>query len=395
MAIKVAIIGCGGMAGGHLNSYLQIWETVPGKVELTAMCDPVRERAENFANKVKDVTGKKPVIYDDTDEMLSKENLDGADICSPHAFHHVNAVKCLDAGVNVIVEKPIGVTVKATHAIIEAAKRNGKIAATAENIRRMPSRRTSYWLMNEKKMLGDMRMFFAQHASYRAPNPSDGWHWRLDLMLGGGGMVMDSGAHYCDTIRYLFGDPDTVYARVSQLEDLKATKDGDIVKNEQEDTWAATINFKQGTVGLWTCTWAAPGHSFNQVVYYGSEGCLLDSGDIFHGPFDEAKVIMKDGTEYPMSQLIEEFMNSLGEEGKNKLFPHGFTDGVLLECYDFVDAIENNRPPEVTAEMGLRAKSICESIYESGACEQAVKYEDIVAGKVNKYQKPIDDCWGL
>jgi len=395
MAVKVAIIGCGGMAGGHLNSYLRIWQTVPGKVELTAMCDPVKERAENFANKVKDVTGKKPIVYDDTDKMLAKESLDGADICSPHAFHHINAVKCLNTGVNVIVEKPIGVTVKATHAIIEAAKRNGKIAATAENIRRMPSRRTSYWLMNEKKMLGDMRMFFAQHASYHAPNPSDRWHWRLDLMLGGGGMVMDSGAHYCDTIRYLFGDPDTIYARVSQLEDLKATKEGKIVKNDQEDTWAATINFKQGTVGLWTCTWAAPGHNFNQVVYYGSEGCLLDSGDIFHGPFEGAKVILKNGTEYPMSQLTEEFMNSLGEEGKNKLFPHGFTDGVLLECYDFVDAIENNRPPDVTAEMGLRAKSICESIYESAACGQAVNYEDVVAGRINKYQKPIDDCWGL
>ena len=96
-----------------------------------------------------------------------------------------------------------------------------------------------------------------------------------------------------------------------------------------------------------------------------------------------------------MSQLTEEFMTSLGEEGKNKLFPHGFTDGVLLECYDFVDAIENNRPPDVTAEMGLRAKSICESIYESAACGQAVNYEDIVAGRINKYQKPIDDCRGL
>ena len=214
-------------------------------------------------------------------------------------------------------------------------------------------------------------------------------------MLGGGGMVMDSGAHYCDTIHYLFGDPDTIYGRVSQLEDLKVTKEGEIVKNDQEDTWAATINFKQGTVGLWTCTWAAPGHSFNQVVYYGSEGCLLDSGDIFHGPFEGAKVILKDGTEYPMEQLTKEYLDSLGEEGRERLFPHGFTDGVLLECYDFIDAIENNRPPDVTAEMGLRAKAICESIYESGVCGQAVKYEDVVSGKVNAYQKPIDEHWGL
>ena len=54
--------------------------------------------------------------------------------------------------------------------------------------------------------------------------------------------------------------------------------------------------------------------------------------------------------------------------GTSILYPErAFTDGVVLECYDFIDAIENDRPPEITAEMGLRAKSICEAIYESSA----------------------------
>ena len=195
MAIRVAIIGCGGMARGHLNAYLRIQEIVPGKVELVAMCDPVRKNAEDFASRVKDATGKTPVVYEDTDAMLGAEDLDGADICTPHCYHHINAIKCLNAGVNVIVEKPIGITIKATRAIIEAANANGRIAATAENIRRMPSRRAAWWLMNEKKMLGDITMFFSQHASYQIADPQSPWHWRLDLMLGGGGMVMDSGAH--------------------------------------------------------------------------------------------------------------------------------------------------------------------------------------------------------
>ena len=295
MAVQIAIIGCGGMANGHLNAYLTIHQTDPGKVELVAMCDEVKERADQFAERVKAVTGKKPAVFDDTDTMLAQADVDGADICTSHAHHHINALKCLNNGVNVMIEKPMGVTVKASHAIINAAKANNKIAATAENIRRMPSRRTAEWLMNEKQMLGDLRMFSAQHASYRAPNPDSNWHWRLDLTLGGGGMVMDSGAHYCDTLRYLFGDPSTVYARVCQFEDLRVTKDGAIVQNEQEDTWVATINFKSGVIGLWTCTWAAVGHDFHHVVYYGSEGCLLDNGDIFHGPFDGAEVILKDG----------------------------------------------------------------------------------------------------
>ncbi len=143
MSIRIAIIGCGGMANGHLNAYLTIHNTEPGKVELVAMCDEVKDRADNFANRVKEVTGKKPAVFDDTDTMLSTVDLDSADICTSHAHHHINAIKCLNAGVNVMVEKPMGVTVKATHAIIAAAKANGKIAATAENIRRMPSRHTA------------------------------------------------------------------------------------------------------------------------------------------------------------------------------------------------------------------------------------------------------------
>ena len=110
MAVQLAIIGCGGMANGHLNAYLTIHQTVPGKVELVAMCDEVEERADAFANRVKEVTGKKPTVFQDADEMLAKADLDGADICTSHAHHHINAIKCLNSGVNVMVEKPMGVT---------------------------------------------------------------------------------------------------------------------------------------------------------------------------------------------------------------------------------------------------------------------------------------------
>ncbi len=204
-----------------------------------------------------------------------------------------------------------------------------------------------------------------------------------------------TGAHYGDTIRHLFGDPDTVYGRVSQIIDRKVTKSGELVQDEQEDTWMATINFKSGVTGLWTCSWAAPGHDFNHVIYYGTEGALIDSGDIFHGPFNEAEIVLKDGSQHSMEDLIEDYMSSLDEEEKNRLFPHGFTDGVVLECYDFVDAIENDRPPEITAEMGLRAKSICEAIYESNACNQVVDYEAVVSGEIEVYQKPINERWDL
>ena len=123
------------------------------------------------------------------------EKLDGADICCPHAFHHTNGIACLDAGVNVLIEKPFGITIRASQALIAAGERNGKIAATAENVRRGLSQRTAHWLLNGRQMIGKPRLFFSQHASWSDPARERNWHWRIEKGLGGGGMVMDSGAH--------------------------------------------------------------------------------------------------------------------------------------------------------------------------------------------------------
>jgi len=78
-----------------------------------------------------------------------------------------------------------------------------------------------------------------------------------------------------------------------------------------------------------------------------------------------------------------------------KLFPHGFTDGFVLECYDFVDAVQNNRPPEVTVEDGLRAKAISIAIYEAATTRQTVKVQDVIDGEVEVYQRPINERWNL
>jgi len=396
--LKLAIIGCGGMAEAHLRAYGSIKEKEPPKFELSAMCDPVIESAKRFAEQAGKYQGFKPRVYTKVEDMLDNENLDAADICTPHSEHHVIGVMCLDSGVNVMIEKPFGVTIKASKVIIEAARRNGKIAATAENVRRGPSQRTSYWLINQARLLGAPRLFYAQHAGWQDPLAERGWHWRIDKLLGGGGMVMDSGAHFCDTVRYLYGDPDAIYAKVQQLERWPHTKGGVVVMDDREDTWVATITFKSGVVGVWSWTMAAPGYTYTNVVHYGAKGCILDHGDVFHGPFGNAEVVIQDGAKRiitPMTEMQKQFLDQLGEERRNAMFPHGFTEGVVIECYDFLDAVQKGRKPEVDGETGMKAKAICEAMYESAYIGQAVRYEDVLSGKVEEYQKPINEHYGL
>lgn len=388
--VNLAIVGCGGIARAHLEAYAKIKEKEPNKFELVSICDKEEGPLEHFAQASSQLFGKRPYTFSNLSEMLKSANPNAVDICTPHSEHHKVAIQCIKAGAHVMVEKPFGITIRASKAIIRAGKRYNRIVATAENIRRGINQRTMYWIVNEAKLLGKPRMFYAIHTGWEDPLKPRKWHWRVDRMLSGGGMVMDSGAHFCDSLRYFFGDVDKVYAFVGQFERWPHDKEGKVVMDEREDNWAATLIFESGLVGLWSWSMALPGHSFTKVVYYGSNGSLLDSGDVFHGPFEGSVLTLKDGTEYTMSELREEFLKSLGEERKNRLFPHGFMGGFVLECYDFLDAIQNRRRPEVDGEEGLKAKAIAEAIYESAKLGTVVKYKDILGGKVSAYQNAID-----
>ncbi|MBD3183067.1 hypothetical protein GF312_12300, partial [Candidatus Poribacteria bacterium] len=104
--LSLAITGCGGMAHGHLNGYKRIKEKEADKFDFVSMCDPVEERAQKFAQEASETQDSMPKVYTNLEEMLEKENLDAVDICSRHSDHHVNGIACLDAGANIMIEKP-------------------------------------------------------------------------------------------------------------------------------------------------------------------------------------------------------------------------------------------------------------------------------------------------
>ena len=248
-SIQLAIVGCGGMAGAHLNGYEELWSKGEDRFSIVATVDAVPERAQAFADRIAKNTGQAVNTYKSVEQLLNNEaDLDGADICGPHGLHHVLACQLLAGGVNVLCEKPIGITVKATKKIIAAAKRYKKIAATAEQCRRSIGQRTIHWAFNDSGLLGDPRMWYAISASWQDPEAIPNWQWRADRRLGGCGMVMDSGAHWVDTMRYWFGEIDSVYARVEQLDKRLHRKGDKLVNDAREDFWTSIFNFKSGVI---------------------------------------------------------------------------------------------------------------------------------------------------
>lgn len=394
--INLAMVGCGGMAGAHLNGYQELLNKGETRFCIVAAVDEALGRAKDFAERIGGFSGQKVNAYKNVANLLNGEkNLDGADICSPHGLHHVLGCELLNGGVNVLVEKPIGITVKASKKIIQTAKRKKLVAATAEQCRRAIGQRTIHWAFNDG-LLGQPRMWWAVRAGWSDPQNVPNWHWRVDRKLGGCGMVMDSGAHWVDTMRYWFGEVDSVYARVEQMYDRPHNKNGKLVNSAMEDFWTSIFNFKSGLVGTWSWTTSAPGKGFTQLTMSGTKGSIIDS-DVFHPAAFQAngECQLVDGTSYNMPRLQELYLETLSQRKQDLLFPYGITGGVTLELWDFIDALSKGRPVEIDAEEGLRSKAISEAVYESGKSGQVVKVADVLSGKIDGYQRDVDRAWKL
>ena len=395
--VKLAIIGCGGMAGAHLNAYIQLKKKGIDIFDFVAMCDVDATRANAFATKAADVQESTPKVYTDIEEMLGTETLNAADICGPHFLHHSLAIACFEAGVDVIVEKPLAVTVRAGHKMIESAKSHQRILATAEQVRRWVSSRTVEWLINKEKLIGDVRMFFRQGIGGPQTDPENRLRdepmvWRRDKFTGGGNGIIDGGIHYVDLLIYFFGEPDEIYARSENLNQFQfKDADGNHVPQTVEDTALATITFKNGVIGQWISTSAAPGRGMSYNSYHGSLGSIYSSGGYPQSP----ELQLWDGVKRDKDSLENAYMESLSEGEKERVFPHGITEGVQLEVYDFLDAVRKRRRPELDGVDGLKAQAVCDAIYESGWCGQAVNFNDVYNDEISGYQDEINERWKI
>ncbi|MCI8505309.1 MAG: Gfo/Idh/MocA family oxidoreductase [Lachnospiraceae bacterium] len=117
--VRVGIIGTGWIAAAHMESYLKMPD-----VDIVAGADVVPEKAKQFFDRYH---LDHVHIYTDHREMLEKEKLDAVSVCTYNRAHKVCAVDALHAGVHVLLEKPMGVTLEEAVEICRAEKASGKI----------------------------------------------------------------------------------------------------------------------------------------------------------------------------------------------------------------------------------------------------------------------------
>ena len=416
MTLNLALAGCGGMGLRHTHGLIELRKHFDS-FRLTAVCDRNLRAAEHLADVAHRELGERPVVFDDFARLLAAENsLDTVDIVTETNSHHTLAEAAFRAGLHVIVEKPMGVTLKACRGMRAAAAASGRTLAVAENYRRDPLCRLGKALL-DAGVIGEPRLLVDTSIG-GGDTLMHNTSWRA-LKSWGGGFVFEVGVHNADLVQYYLGDAEHVFAETDLFEktlrrrgmqpELEAFyrhradavfSDADSIEADAVDTGVAVVRFRSGAIGQLTMSKASPVSQRSVTTVHGPLGqmrmaaartgvgptVLLEGGDPIMGDdlLDLAPGLALDEATAPHfggSQPIASYDMSFQEIDRALL---------AVELQDFAESIRTGRRPEVDYEAGMKAVALVYGILESGQTGAPVKIGDVMDGTVAEYQRPID-----
>jgi predicted dehydrogenase len=182
--------------------------------------------------------------YVDLGEALADDNIDGVYIATPVFLHVPQAIRALQAGKHVLIEKPLALTYEETHELVEVAKASDRTCAVAYYRRTYP-RFAMAKEMLDQGAFGQVVLVRTSYFSWFAPRPDDPKFWRVVRAQSGGGPMWDMGSHMLDLVVGLFGLPETVVGQVQTM-----THDYDV-----EDSAAAILSYAGGPEVVATFNW--------------------------------------------------------------------------------------------------------------------------------------------
>ncbi|MGO3210870.1 Gfo/Idh/MocA family protein [Brachybacterium sp. AOP42-C2-15] len=180
------------------------------------------------------------------EELLRDESVDVIAICTPSGAHAESALAALEAGKHVVVEKPLALTAADADRIVTLAAEKG-LSIHVISQRRLEPEVQAVRAALEDGRLGAVRLATTHVHWWRDESYYAAAAWRGDA-AGGGGSLMNQGAHNVDLLRWLVGPVDSVTAQSATL----AHQPG------AEDTTVATVRFTSGALGLISTSTATP-----------------------------------------------------------------------------------------------------------------------------------------
>ena len=261
MSLKYAIIGCGRISPNHIAAALE------NELEISALCDLDETKMDNTIEKFKlPINTKK---YTDYREMLHFEKPELVAICTESGKHGQIALECIDAGANLIIEKPIALSLEEADLIIEKAKKmNIKVSACHQNRFNKSVQKIREAVENNRfgrLMHGTAHIRWNRGEDYYKQAPWRGT-WEQD-----GGALMNQCIHNIDLLRWMMGDE--IIEVVGMTDNLIH---GFI---DAEDLGMALVRFSNGSYGIIEGTTNIYPKNLEETLYiFGENGTVKAGG---------------------------------------------------------------------------------------------------------------------
>lgn len=340
--MKYALVGCGRISPNHLIAAQN------NNLEIVAICDLCEK---NMVDKIKlcDLS-QKVKKYTDFEEMLEKEQPELVAIATESGEHARIALRCMDFGCNLIIEKPIALSIEDADAIISKAKEcNVKVCACHQNRFNKAVQKIREAVEKErfgKLFYGTAHIRWARDREYYDRAKWRGT-WEQD-----GGALMNQCIHDIDLLRWMMGDE--IVEVVGMTDRLKHEY------IEAEDLGIALVHFKNGSYGIIEGTTNVYPKNLEETLYlFGEKGTVKAGG--------EAVNIIE---EWRFSDYLDEPEAIKEECHENPPNVYGFGHSKLYK--DVIEAICEDREPYVNAEAGKRALELVLAIYLSAQTGQKV-----------------------
>jgi len=401
------------MGSRHILGYAALAGTGISNIDLVAVCDLRADHAERAANEAERLLGRRPRVHRSMVTAVADPAVAGFDAVTDVVAHVPVVIPALEARKPVLCEKPLGLTIRACRAMIDAAARTGTMLATAENYRRDPPNRLARAVV-DAGLLGHLHLM-----SQFSVGGDDGiiiTPWRH--MKDRGAIGMDMGVHYTDIMQYYLGEFESVqgqgfiaepvrHRRGEPDKPLAAYRDRlaempETVTPTGEDSVVGTIRMKSGVLAQLSYVPSGPGQRWYQRSLHGRLGSLEIPRDRTGG----APMLRRaNGTlsgrellaELPGFALDEVTARLFGDQGVEYAISFGTADAghIAIELHDFAAAVLGGHKPEIDGTGGLTAVAALLGIYESGLLGRAVTMDELLDGSVSGYQDELDRSMGL
>ena len=331
--VKYSLVGCGRIAKNHIGAAQSCQN-----IAISSLCDVEIKQAESLAQRfgLQDA-----VIYTHFKEMLQKERPDLVAIATDSGSHAEIALEAINQGCNVIIEKPIALSLEDADLLIAAAQRKGIVAAVCHQNRFNPAVAV---LKNaiEHQRLGKLLYGAATIRWFRPQDYYDQANWRGKWETDGGAL-MNQCIHDIDLLRWMLGDPVEVAA-------VTARQSHSI---EAEDFGAALVKFANGAFGIVEGTTNVyPENLEETLCIFGTCGTVKLGGSSLN--------LLEEWRLADSLENIEQL-----KEACNQRPPDIYGYGHLPLYRDVISAMEHGRQPLVTLKEGRAAMELVLAIYNA------------------------------